>query len=82
MLRVALLDDLTAPCGHSPVQQALTNAVRLCGCQLRDVVYDIESQDLNTLTVTFKLNITLKNRPSAYDFNPITHALSFPIFNL
>lgn len=62
LLRVALLDDLAAPGGHSAVQQALADALRVRGRQLRDVVQSVESQDLNTLPVTLKLHITLKSR--------------------
>lgn len=96
VLRVTLLDDLAAPRGHSSVQQALTDALWICGCQLRDMVHSFDSLDLNALTITFKLYITLKNRPwwfilenwsllelcsvLTYDFNPITYALSFPVF--
>lgn len=61
---MSLLDDLAAPSGHSAVQQALANAVWIRVCQLRDVVDGFQSQDLNALTVTLKLRITLKNTQS------------------
>lgn len=72
LLRVALLNDLAAPCGHSAVQQALTDAVHICVYQLRDVVHNFESHNLNALTITLKLHITLKNRPLQFTLALIT----------
>lgn len=62
LLRVALLDDLAAPCGHSAVQQALAHAVRFRAGQLRDVADGFESLDLNALPIALKLNIALTSK--------------------
>lgn len=78
VLRVTLLDDLAAPRGHSSVQQALTDDLLVCACQVRDQVHSVESPDLNALTITFKLNITLKRKPlqlinpRCYLYNSVT----------
>lgn len=60
--RVSLLDDLAAPGGHSAIQQALADIVRIRVRQLGDVVDGFKSQDLNALAITLKLHISLKNK--------------------
>ena len=60
LLRVALLDDLAAPGGHGAVQQALADALRVRGRQLRDVVHGIKGHDLNALAIALKPHVTLK----------------------
>lgn len=55
-----LLNDLTAPGGHSAVQQALAHAVLVRMAQLRDVAYFFHPLDLDALPVTLKLDVTLK----------------------
>lgn len=64
LLRVALLDDLAAPGGHRAVQEALADAVRVCGRQLWDVVHSFKSHNINALAVALKLHVALKNKPS------------------
>lgn len=60
LLRVTLLDDIAAPGGHGAEQQALAQALRVCGRQLGDVAHGLESPDLNTLTVALKLHVALR----------------------
>lgn len=55
-----LLNDLTAPGGHSAVQQALAHTVLVRMAQLRDVAYFFHPLDLDALPVTLKLDVTLK----------------------
>lgn len=55
-----LLNDLSAPGGHSAVQQAPAHAVLVRLAQLRDVAYVFQPLDLDALPVALKLDITLK----------------------